>query len=157
MAATRPSNRGHGPSGPLFWTLFAVGWAIMLFGLQGVFDQPNRTRPPNLAMWYVGSAIVHDALVAPAVVALGVAVVKLVPARARRYVQAGLIISGCVVAVALPALIGPGGPGDNPSALPRNYWPETALVLGVVWLGVGLLALWRRRKTVRDQANYKEA
>lgn len=147
MAVHQPRT-SSGPSGPLFWLLFALGWGVMLFGLWGVFDESNRTHPDSFGLWFIGSAIVHDALVAPAVVAVGVAVVRAVPGYWRRFVQAALLVSGSVLAVALPLLLGLGGQAGNASALPRNYVAGSAIVLAVVWViagGIGLVLKRRAR------------
>ncbi|MEX2586565.1 MAG: hypothetical protein WD602_01040 [Actinomycetota bacterium] len=140
-------SRSDAPSGAVFWILFALGWSIVLYGLYGTFDQAARTRPHSFGPWFIGSALVHDMLVAPAAIAVGVAVVKAVPVRIRRYVQAGLIISAGVIAVAFPLLLGLGGPAGNPSALPHNYLINTAVVLGVVWSGVAVAVVLRRIRT----------
>lgn len=145
MVAPDNRSRQDAPSGPAFWLMFAVGWAIMAFGIKGLIQQPGSVGPDTVGPWLIGSAVVHDFLVAPAVIALGVVIVKLVPGEIRRFVQTGLVISGAVIAVAAPLLIGLGGQAGNASALPHNYRVNVLIVLGVVWLGIVLAALVGRR------------
>jgi len=128
----------NAPSGRIFWFGLVAGWGVMGFGLAGLFDNAERTHPVSFGVWFLGSALVHDALIAPVVFALAIATVRLVPARIRPFLQTGLILSAAVVVVAFPMIAGPGKPG-NPSALPRNYPAGLAIILGLIWLGTGLM------------------
>lgn len=141
-----PDNRsaGDAPSGPVFWTMLVVGWAIMAFGIRGLILQPGSTNPETVGPWFVGSALAHDFLLAPVVFLAGAGVARAVPARVRPFVQAGLIISGMVVAVALPQLIGLGGQPGNDSALPHDYRAGLAMVLAAIWAGVLVIYLVNR-------------
>ncbi len=110
----------------------------MLFGLAGLLDDAARTHPVNFGVWFLGSALVHDALIAPAVFALGFAIVRVVPVRVRPFLRTGLILSAAALVVAFPTIAAPGVPG-NPSALPRNYPAGLAVLLGLIWLGTGVM------------------
>jgi hypothetical protein len=131
---------GNAPSGKAFWACLVAGWTVMAFGLRGVLQNSTATHPANLSAWFFGSGLVHDLLLAPAVFLIAVVLGRLVPARARGIVQAGLIVSALVVLVALPLILSPGPPG-NPSALPRNYPVGLSIVVGTVWAATGLLLL----------------
>jgi hypothetical protein len=100
----------------------------------------GRTKPPELARWLVGSAIVHDGLIAPLVFAAGVLVARAVPPGIRRFVQAGLVITGMLVLATFPFVGGFGKRPGNPSALPLDYGLGLLVVLGSVWLVVAALA-----------------
>lgn len=128
----------NAPSGRIFWLGLAAGWAVMLFGLAGLLDDAARTHPVNFGFWFLGSALVHDALIAPAVFAVAFTIVRVVPARVRPFLRAGLILSGAVLVVAFPVIAGPGKPG-NPSALPRDYPAGLAAILGIIWVGTGIM------------------
>jgi hypothetical protein len=132
------TGQRNAPSGRIFWLGLAAGWAVMLFGLAGLFDDAARTHPVNFGLWFIGSALVHDALIAPVVFALAFTIVRLVPARVRPFLRTGLILSAAVLVVAFPVIAGPGKPG-NPSALPRNYPAGLAVILGLIWLGTGIM------------------
>ncbi|MEX2553692.1 MAG: hypothetical protein WD627_11915 [Actinomycetota bacterium] len=124
--------KSHSPSGKIFWFCFAAGWAVLLFGVWGTFENAFYTHPPNFALWFAGSALVHDALVAPAVFLLAWALVRTIPNRIRPAVLAGLTVAALVVAVSLPLVLGRGGAPGNPSALPRNYPLGIALILALI-------------------------
>lgn len=133
----------------LFWPLVGVGWAVILFGAAGMLRNAGRTKPPELARWLVGSAIVHDGLIAPLVFAAGVLVARAVPPGIRRFVQAGLVITGMLVLATFPFVGGWGRQPDNPSALPGNYGLGLGAVLSVVW---GIVLLLAGRSLARSRA-----
>jgi hypothetical protein len=119
--------------GPLFWLSAAVGWAIIGYGVRGLLLHHVDTRPSNLATFVVAGALLHDLVVAPILVVLGVVASRSVPARARAVVQAALIISACVALFSYPLVRGYAHRLHNPSSLPHNYTANLALVLGIVW------------------------
>ena len=121
----------------------------MLYGVAGLLADARRTRPAELAAWLVGSAVAHDGLLAPVVFGVGILVARAVPRSIRRFVQAGLVASGMLVAAALPFVGGWGRQPENPSALPGNYGRGLAAVLSVVWAVVVLLAVREVRRARR--------
>lgn len=133
------------PSGKAFWICAASGWGIIIFGLLGVFAEANRTNPAQFGLWFVGSAIAHDALVAPAAFVTAIIVGKVVPATVRPVVQMGLIVAGSVAIVSLPFVLGLGGQAGNSSALPRNYLGGLLTIQAMV-AGITILAALRRSK-----------
>jgi hypothetical protein len=128
--------------GRIFWASLAVGWALMAFGIGGAVLDAGRTNPPALALWLAGSLVAHDLVIAPVVFAVGIAVRRAVPARARAVVQAGLIVTGVVALYSIPLLGGFGRDPGNPSVLPGSYGPALLVVLGLVWTGVGTVLAW---------------
>lgn len=136
-------TQSHAPSGKVFWICAAAGWGIILFGLIGVLEEANRTNPAHFALWFVGSAIAHDALLAPAVFVTAVILGKVVPATVRPVVQMGLIVAGSVTIVSLPFVLGLGGQAGNSSALPRNYLGGLLIIQAIV-AGVTVLAVLRK-------------
>lgn len=121
------------PVGPRFWVSAAVGWAVIGWGVYGIFSNRLDTRPANLAKFVVGGALLHDLLVAPLVILAGVLIARAVPARARGTVQAALIVSGVVALFAWPLVRAYGLAANNPTSLPHNYGLNLLIVLGVVW------------------------
>jgi amino acid transporter len=125
---------------------------VIAVGVRGLLENANRTHPPDWALWFVGADIVHDALFAPAIVAAGVAVTKLVPGSVRRHVQAALIMSGTVSLLVIPILRGYGRRPHNPSHLPRNYLAGLLVLLAAIWTVAfvwAVLALVRGRSAQR--------
>lgn len=125
------------------WALYAAGTAVAAWGAYGLFTASMAPEPLRWLRFAAAVALVHDGLLMPLVVAVGVAVVRLVPDAGRAYVQAGLLISGSVVLVALPFVLGLGRTPDVPSALPLPYGRGLLLTLAAVWLGVAAVAAGR--------------
>lgn len=135
-AAPRPGGPPHplpGPLGPRFWITAAVGWAVIGWGVYGIFSNRLDTRPANLARFVVGGALLHDLLIAPVVILAGVLVARAVPARFRGPIQAALVVSAIVALFAWPLVRGYGLAANNPTSLPHNYGLNLLIVLGVVW------------------------
>lgn len=131
--------------GWLFWVSAAIGWAVVAYGVRGMFHHHVDTRPTNLARFFVGGALLHDIVVAPAVTLLGVAVARAVPASIRAVVQGALIVSGVLVLFSWPLVRGYAHILHNPSSLPRNYTESLLIVLAVVWAGAAALSVIGRR------------
>ena len=138
---TGPDEPGARRPGATFWISAAVGWAIILFGLRGLFHHHIDTRPSNLARFVVGGALGHDLLFAPVVLAAGVVTARVLPRRLRPFVQAGLFITGCLMLFAYPLVRGFGHAVHNPSSVPHNYTANLAIVLGGLWLVVAVVAV----------------
>lgn len=134
------------PRGRLFWFALATGWAVMAYGVYGTLRNAARTHPGNFALWFAGSGLVHDLLLAPAVFVVALAIKRWIPAGIRPAVQGGLLVAGTVTVVSLPFVLGLGGVADNPSALPRNYPAGLAMILAAVALATIVAGLLRRPK-----------
>ena len=132
--------------GPLFWSGLAVGGACMAFGLVSLLSKAGATEPANFALFFVGLALVHDLMLAPAVIVLGVALRRVTPRAGRGLVLGSLVVSAVVTLFSVRLVAGWGAQPDNPSFLPRNYVLGLAAVLAVVWGGaIALTALSLRR------------
>ena len=144
-----PGSAGpQGSRGRLFWLSALAGWAIVGFGLRGILHHHLDTRPSNLAAFVVGGALVHDLIVAPVLLVLGVLISRNVPARARATVQAALFVSACLALYSYPLVRGYARIQHNPSSLPHDYAVNLALVLGSVWiLALGTAIVGARRRT----------
>ncbi len=136
-------HKEEAPPGRLFWPAAAVGWVVMTIGAWGLVSDPHKTRPAESIRFVVGAAIVHDLLLAPAVILAGWGLAKIVPERARGPVQAALIVSGMVALFSVPFVRGYGRVSTNPSILPRNYGGGLAVILAAVWV-IAAAAIARR-------------
>jgi hypothetical protein len=139
-----PGGDGH-PSGPLFWISTAIGWVVIGVGLRGIFVNNIDTRPSNLARFVVGGALLHDLLVAPVVIVLGVIVARSVPGRARATVQGALVVTAVVALFSYPLVRAYGLATNNPTSEPHNYALNLMIVLGVVWAVAAALVVRRLR------------
>jgi hypothetical protein len=145
-AAGGPARPAYGRG---FWPAVAAGGLVMAFGGWGLVRHAEATMPAAWARWLAAALLVHDLLVAPALLAAGWLVGRL-PGRWRAPVRAALVVSATVVLVTLPAFLGDGRatqPG-NASLLPNHYGRSLVLVLAPVWV---LAVLAAARGTRRDR------
>lgn len=141
-----PSGPLPKPPGPRFWISAAAGWAVIGWGVLGIFRHSLDTRPSNLATFVVGGALLHDLLVAPVVILAGVLVARAVPARARGPVQAALAVSAIVALFSWPLVRAYGLAAHNPTSLPHNYGLNLLIVLGVVWAAAAAVILFKFKR-----------
>lgn len=134
-----------------------AGIGTVAYGIVGLFGSAHRIALTSAGEWFIGSALVHDAVIAPVVIVTGVILARLLPGGMRPYVQSGLVISGGLLLVATPFLTGRGYQPGNPSALALDYGRGTAIAIGCVWAGVIVVAAartaaGRRRVHSREEA-----
>ncbi len=143
------SPRDVTKGGAGFWISAAAGWAVIAFGVRGIFEKAIDTRPGQLGRFVVGGALLHDLVVAPLVIAVGVVIVRVVPRRGRAVVQAAVVVSAAVALFAYPLVRAYGLAANNPTSLPHNYAANLLGVLGLVWTAaaVVLLIRWRGART----------
>jgi hypothetical protein len=155
------SPEGGGPTGPTgpagiaFWVAFVVGWTIIGYGAVGLVRTADDTHPLNFLVYFAGSAVAHDLVVSPAVLAVGWFGVRRLRRRARAAAAAALVISGTVALYALPFVLDLGRDPDNPSRLPNNYGLVLGVIIAVVSAGAfiwGVAAARSTRRTVRGSA-----
>lgn len=121
----------------------------VLCGLYGAWLLLTRTDTDQLVsagVWLAGGVLLHDAVLAPAVVVLGVVAARLLPGAVRAPLAVVAVVVGSVTLLALPVLLG--REPDNPTLLDRDYttgWLVLAsLVVAVV--ACGRLVQERRRR-----------
>jgi hypothetical protein len=133
--------------GPLFWSGAAVGSVVMGIGLVALLSKAGATNPANFAVFFIGLALVHDFLLAPATIAIATGLRSVSPGAGRGLLFGALVVSAVVVLFSAPLLFGWGAQPDNPSFLPRNYTFGLALMLAVVWGVAAVLLLGRTRRS----------
>jgi amino acid transporter len=145
---TPPTRSTHDHTGPGLWIGLALGTPVIAWGIHGMLEASRRTHPAELARWIVGSALVHDLLVLPVVLAVAVVARRLVPPAAWPAVRWALATTGVLVLVSWPYVRGYGRRPSNPSLLPRSYGTGLLVALAAVWV-VAVLMAWvatRRRR-----------
>jgi hypothetical protein len=130
--------------GRTFWIGTAAGWGLTLYGLRGALHHSVDTRPAQLARFWIGGALAHDLLLAPAVLGIGVILARVV-SRRRRAIQQALIICGPLALFAYPEIRGYGHGLRNPTSLPHNYTANLLLVAGIVTVALAAIDAVRRR------------
>ena len=120
-----------------------VGLAGSLYGLLLLLDL-GTTQVVDAGVWLVGGVVAHDALLAPAVLVLGVLAVRVLPGVARGPVVVGLVVLGTVTLVAVPVLGRFGASPGNPTLLDRNYVAGWCVVAGLTAAAVAGAILYRK-------------
>ncbi len=127
----------------------ALGVLVMAVGvLSLVQDVPAQNRWPVLR-WLVGGLVLHDAVLAPAAVLLGVLVLRRVPDRLGGLLRAGLLAAAALGFLLLMVVMG-SMLRRNPTVLPVDQWISflgATVLLALVCAGVG--ALGRAGRTRR--------
>ena len=103
---------------------------------------------PNLeatVTWLLGGVIVHDGVLAPLVVILGVLVVRVLPVWARTPVVVGFVVLGTTAVMAFPVLGRFGARPDNLTLLDRNYTGGWLVLAALVAVAVVAGCWWNRR------------
>ncbi|MGW1075872.1 hypothetical protein [Streptomyces sp. NPDC002537] len=118
--------------------LMGVGAWILLFGV-------DAQDPWEVAKWLIGMLLVHDAVVVPLTLAVGLVVAR-VPGR--RALRGTLLVAAALTAVAIPPLLRP-GPTQNSSVLPLDYVRNWALCLAATAVAGALAATWSRWRRKR--------
>jgi hypothetical protein len=106
----------------------------MALGVRGLLQHHGQARFLPVARLALGLDVAHDLVLAPVVIVVGAALARVIPARHRAPVQAGLILSAVVALYAYPLVRGFGrSPAAGPSRLPGNYGAGLVLVLAAIW------------------------
>ncbi|MFI1769999.1 hypothetical protein ACH41H_49770 [Streptomyces sp. NPDC020800] len=92
----------------------AAGLALMGVGASLLLDVPDLM---GVLEWLGGAVVLHDALIAPLVLLVGLVLVR---SGVRGPVRGALLVAGALTAVALPVLLRP-GPRANSTVLPLDY------------------------------------
>ncbi|WP_329400574.1 hypothetical protein OHA45_01550 [Streptomyces lydicus] len=119
-----------------------AGLALMGVGASLLLDVPDLT---GVLVWLGGAVVLHDALIAPLVLLIGLMLVR---GGAREPVRGALLVAGALTAVALPVLLRPGKPA-NSSVLPLDYPRNWLLTLVAVATVTALVLAARRTRRSR--------
>jgi hypothetical protein len=112
--------------------LAILGILVLLYGIVNLFIHIPIQTLLMVAVWLVAALIIHDAVIAPSVVGVGWLLRRLLPDRARRYVQMGLIMAAAVTIIAIPMIIREGSQPPQKTLLIQNYAANLALLLGII-------------------------
>ncbi len=132
----------------LFWVALILGWIVVAIGVRGLLvnaDARMPTDPPGWALFLVKPNLAHDFLLVPMVLSIGVVVARVVPARIRAPIQAGLICSGIVALFAYPFVRRYGASTSNPTILPQDHTRGLLIVSAGVWSVTLALVVWKWR------------
>jgi hypothetical protein len=129
--------------------LIATGVGFVVWGVWLMRDF-TREQLTSEAFWLAGGVVLHDVVLAPVVVLIGVLGARLLPRRFRRSTATAFVVWGTLTIAFLPVLSGEGGKAGNDTILGRPYvlsWLVMTVVLAGYAVGAGLR---RRRVTARS-------
>ena len=135
--------------------LGAAGLAGALYGLFLLLGQ-GATQVLDAGIWLVGGVVAHDAVLAPAVLVLGVVAVRLLPGVARAPVVVGLVVLGTVTLVAVPVLGRFGASPGNPTLLDRDYVAGWCVLAGLTAVAVAGAILYRKSRGERSERGLRD-
>ena len=99
--------------------LIAIGALAMTYAVVGALTDPDIRF--GALIFLVGVLVVHDGLLLPLTIDVGILVGRYAPHRARALIGAALVVGLAVTIVAFPLVLGRGRAADNPSLLPLHY------------------------------------
>ncbi|MFE0509101.1 hypothetical protein [Streptomyces sp. NPDC058964] len=114
-----------------------AGVVLMGVGASLLIDVRD---PSDVLVWLGGAVVLHDALIAPLVLLVGLALTR---GGARGPMRGALLVAGALTVVALPVLLRP-GPRANSSVLPLDYLRNWLIALVAVAMVTALWAAARR-------------
>jgi len=112
-----------------------IGIAGVLLGLFGLFRLLTQEPPFELimlALWLIGAIVIHDGILSPIVVGVGWAVARVVPPRARRFLQGALIVAALVTVIAIPMIYRRDSQPRAKTMLQQNFGGNLTLLIGVI-------------------------
>ncbi|MBB5807502.1 hypothetical protein F4560_007270 [Saccharothrix ecbatanensis] len=121
------------------WLIGALGVAMGAWGAFLLLPLLDL----DLALWFIGGPVVHDLLLAPLFGGLGLLIARRVPKRWRAPVQVGGLLTGVLLALAVPLLWRPFAGPSNPGLNDRDYLVGLLVAVAVTWLGVLVVTLMR--------------
>ena len=139
------------PRRPYYYVFLVAGWGLIGYALTEMVLHASSANPPQLFILLVGLNVVNDLVVVPVTIGLALLARRLCPPWLLAPVQLGLIVTAAVLVYAAPIVGGFGrSAAAGASRLPWNYTQNVAVVLGVVWGVVVLLAVWSWRRRARS-------
>lgn len=132
--------------------LVVVGVLVIAFGAYVMVTTVRPNRIWGLATWLLGAVILHDAILSPFVVAVGLLLRRTgrtLQVWALVVVQAVVVLGSVLALVVLPEIAAKAHGTKNDTVLPFDYGLRLLVVEGVLALLVVavLVAALRRRRT----------
>ncbi|MEV7431359.1 hypothetical protein AB0N29_17230 [Nocardioides sp. NPDC092400] len=114
--------------------LAAVGVLLATYGAWLLVSRESDLV--DVGTWLLGGAVLHDALLVPLVLVLGLVASRWLPRPARAPAAVGLVVLGSVTLLAVPVLGRFGAREDNPTLLDRDYTAGWLVLAALVAVGV---------------------
>ncbi|MFG2127096.1 hypothetical protein ACGFNV_04780 [Streptomyces sp. NPDC048751] len=114
-----------------------AGVALMAVGVSLLMDVRDL---PGVLVWLGGAVVLHDLLIVPVVLLVGLVLVR---GGVRGPVRGALLVAGALTTVALPVLLRPGKTA-NSSVLPLDYPRNWLIAMVAVATATALWSALRR-------------
>ena len=98
-----------------------LGVALIGYGIVRIFANLSNASLMGLGRWLAGAVIVHDGIFVPMVSVLGFVLTKVFRPRARRYIQATLIVEGTLTLIDLTEIYLQGTKDPGKAWLSQDY------------------------------------
>jgi hypothetical protein len=123
----------------------AIGLALAAYGGFLILSRQGFGDWVEIGAWLAVGVVVHDGVLAPLAIGVGLLVSRLVPLVARGPVAVGAVVLASSTLLAIPVLGRFGARADNPTLLDRNYLVGWLVVAALVAAGVVVGTLLRAR------------
>lgn len=136
--------------------LVVVGVLVIAFGAYVLVTTVRPNRIWGLATWLLGAVVLHDAILSPFVVGVGLLLRRTgrtLRAWALVVVQAVVVLGSVLALVVLPEIAAKAHGQKNPTVLPFDYGARLLLVEGVLLLVVVAVLVVAARRPARVRAS----
>jgi hypothetical protein len=131
--------------------LAVPGLAALAYAATLPWNVPDDDAWRSVLTWLAGGVIVHDGLLAPIVIAVGVVGARWLPAPWRAPAVVGLVSWGSLTLLAIPVLSGNGVDPTNETLQHRPYitswWIGSVAVVALI----AVAGWWRRHSAMRGR------
>ena len=127
---------------PVRVVIGAAGVLLAAFGAFRLLTEIPAGDLLWLAVWLAGALVLHDAVLSPGVVGVGV-LLRRVPARARTFVQGALIAGGIMTVVAIPLIHRAGTQPAAEVLLEQDFRANLTVLLAAISVVAVLAYLYR--------------
>jgi hypothetical protein len=127
------------------------GLAALAYAATLPWNVPDDAALPSVLTWLAGGVVLHDGVLAPIVIGLGVVGARWLPAPWRAPAVVGLLSWGSLTLLAIPVLTGNGVDRTNETLQHRPYVTSWWIVSAAIVALVVAAGWWRRHAAVHRQ------
>ncbi|ARC56177.1 hypothetical protein AS850_03685 [Frondihabitans sp. 762G35] len=136
----------------VFVTVGALG---IVFGAWVMVDTVRPKSIWGLATWLIGAVIIHDAIIAPAVVAISIAMRRVgrrIPPAVIAIVQGAVVVGSVFTLVVVPEIIRKAKVPNNDTVLPFDYASRLVVLWAAIVVITALVVTVYLRRSSRQKA-----
>ncbi len=136
----------------VFVTVGALG---IVFGAWVMVDTVRPKSIWGLATWLIGAVIIHDAIIAPAIVAISIAMRRVgrrIPPAVIAIVQGAVVVGSVFTLVVVPEIIRKARIPNNDTVLPFDYASRLVVLWAAIVVITALVVTVYLRRSSRQKA-----